>query len=95
VESRGTGDTHLGWLLQEGVHQIIHKFVGIIYPVGELTNDPNHGSLGLGFIEEVQVFAKRGDNPFVLAWVSTENVLGDNDDLLNHIRDFRLDELQE
>ena len=84
---------HLGWLFQEGVHQVIHKFVGIIDPVGELTNDPDHRCLRFWFIEKVQVFTERGDDSFVLARVSTENILCNNNRLLNHVRDFRLDEL--
>lgn len=95
VKGQGTDGGHLGWLFQEGIHQVIHEFVGIIDPIGELTNDPNHGRLGFRFIEDVQVFAKGGNNPLVLTRISTENILGDDDRLLNHIRDFRLDELQE
>ena len=91
----GTDGMHLGWLFQEGVHQVIHEFVSVINPVGELTDNPYHGRLGFWFVEKVQVFTKGGNDPFVLAWVSTENILGDNDRLLNHISNFGLDELQE
>lgn len=93
AQDRRTDGSHFSWLFQEGVHKVIHEFVGIINPVGELTDDPNHGCLGFWFVEKVQVFTECGDNSFILARVSTENVLNDDDRLLDYVRDFCLDEL--
>ena len=87
--------TYLGRLIQERVHEVIHEFISVVNPISELTDNPNHGRLGFRFIEKVEVFAKCGDNSLVLSRVSAKNILGDNNRLLNHVRDFRLDELQE
>ena len=95
AEDGGADSTHLGRFIQERVHEVIHELIGVVNPIGELTNNPNHGRLGFRFIEKVEVFAKCGDNSLVLSRVSTENIFGDNNRLLNHVRDFRLDELQE
>ena len=85
--------THLHRLFHERERQIVHQFVGIIYSVGILADDPDHSSLRLWLIQGIQVLAKRRDDTLILAGIPSEDVLDDDNGLLDDIRDFRLDEV--
>ena len=94
----GRGDErelHLGRLLEKVVREVVHQLVGVVDAIRELADDPDHGSLCLGLVERVQVLAELGDDAFVLARISSEDVLDDDDGLLNDVGHLRFDEAEE
>ena len=81
--------------LQEGVGQVIHELVGIVYSVRKLANDPDYRSLSLGLVQQVEMFAKLGNDTLVLTRITAEHILDHNDSLLHNIGYLRLDEVQQ
>mmetsp|Transcript_26828 Transcript_26828/g.56647 ORF Transcript_26828/g.56647 Transcript_26828/m.56647 type:complete len:480 (+) Transcript_26828:733-2172(+) len=88
-------ELHGGIFLLECFEEGIKEFVGVINAFSVFTNDPNHGGLGLGFVEGVKVVAEGGNDGLVSVGITTEDVLDDNDTLLDDIVDLGLDKFQE
>ena len=82
-------------LLLKGLEEGVKELVGVVDTFGVLTNDPDHGRLGLGLVESVKVVAQGGDDALIPVGVTAENVLDDDDGLLHDVVDFGLDELKE
>mmetsp|Transcript_15997 Transcript_15997/g.41525 ORF Transcript_15997/g.41525 Transcript_15997/m.41525 type:complete len:1014 (+) Transcript_15997:689-3730(+) len=81
----------LGERLEEGLEQLIC----IVDALRVLADDPDHGCLGFGLIQGVQVLAQCADDRLVLVGVPAEDVLDHDDGLLDDVVDLGLDQLQQ
>jgi hypothetical protein len=93
--SQAASCTYFRWFIQEAVHEVIQKFIGIVYFVCELAQYPYHGSFRLGFIQCIKVLTKFWNDALVLPRVPSENIFGDDYCLLDDISHFCLDELEQ
>eukprot|EP00968_Pinguiococcus_pyrenoidosus_P010320 scaffold805_cov251-Pinguiococcus_pyrenoidosus.AAC.5 len=87
-------ELHAGRLLVEGLEEGLHELIGVVDALGVLADDPDHGGLGLGLVERLEVLAEGGDDLLVAVRVAAEDVLDHDDRLLHDVVDARLDELE-
>lgn len=84
----------LNGLVGEREEEVLEEDVAVFNTVGVLADNPDHGSLGFGLVERVEVLAKRADDGFILVWVLTEDVADHDCGFLYDIGHFGGDELQ-
>mmetsp|Transcript_777 Transcript_777/g.3202 ORF Transcript_777/g.3202 Transcript_777/m.3202 type:complete len:716 (+) Transcript_777:454-2601(+) len=87
-------ELHAGRLLVEGLEEGLHELIGVVDALGVLADDPDHGGLGLGLVERLEVLAEGGDDLLVAVRVAAEDVLDHDDRLLHDVVDACLDELE-
>lgn len=87
------GKLDLDGLVGEREEEVFEEDVAVFDAVGVLADDPDHGSLGFGLVERVEVLAKRTDDGFVLVWVLTEDVADHDRGFLYDVGHFGGDEL--
>ena len=80
-------------LILESVEEAVQQLVGIVDSLGILPDDPDHGGPRLRLVQRVQILAQRRDDVLVAVGVLAEDVLDDDDGLLDHVVDLRLDQL--
>jgi hypothetical protein len=76
----------------EGVEEVLEEDVRVLDAVGVLPDDPDHGGLGLGLVQRVEVLAEGGDDGLVLVGVFAEDVTDDDGCLLDDVGDLCADE---
>mmetsp|Transcript_93534 Transcript_93534/g.261644 ORF Transcript_93534/g.261644 Transcript_93534/m.261644 type:complete len:489 (+) Transcript_93534:1040-2506(+) len=86
---------HVRRLVQEVLREALQQLDAVVNPVGVLTDDPDHGGLGLGLVQVLQVLAEVGDDRLVLPRISPENVPDDDQGLLHDVAHLRADQLQQ
>mmetsp|Transcript_34025 Transcript_34025/g.78514 ORF Transcript_34025/g.78514 Transcript_34025/m.78514 type:complete len:352 (+) Transcript_34025:1119-2174(+) len=84
-----------GVFLFEVFEEGVQKFVGVVDAFGIFADDPDHGRLGLGFVQSLQIFAEGGDDALVAVGIPAEDVFDDDDGFLHHVIDLGLYEFQE
>lgn len=76
-------------------HYMKKHTISIVDTLSVLSNDPNHGSLGLRLVKRLEVGAECGNDALVPVGVLSEDVLDDNDSLLDDVVHLGLDEIQQ
>mmetsp|Transcript_12023 Transcript_12023/g.35567 ORF Transcript_12023/g.35567 Transcript_12023/m.35567 type:complete len:610 (-) Transcript_12023:1065-2894(-) len=98
-EELDRGGEHLqldgGGLIVERLEEGLEQLVRVVDPLRVLADDPDHRPLRLGLVERVEVLAERADDGLVPVGELAEDVLDDDDRLLHHVVDLRLDELEQ
>lgn len=90
-----SGQTDLDGFFQERQQKVLEQLVRVLDPIGVLSEDPNHSSLGIGCVQRVQVLAQRANDALVLVRIPPENVFNDDDSLLHDVADFGFDEREQ
>ena len=86
---------HVWRLVVEAVEEGLQQLVGVVDTVGVLADDPDHGGLGLGLVQRIQVLAQRADDGLVLVRVAAEDVADHDHGLLHHVVGLLLDQRQQ
>ena len=86
--------TNLDTFVQECVKKVVQEFIGVVNSVSELPQNPHHGCFRLWFVQRVHILTQSRNNSFVFAWVSTEDILGNDDGFLYHVSHFGFDKIK-
>ena len=89
------GELHLVGFLLERVEEVFQEDVRVLDAVGVLPDDPDHGGLGFGLVQRVEVLAERGDDGLVLVGVFAEDVADDDRGFLDDVGDLGAEEGEE
>lgn len=57
--------THLGALIMEALEEALQQLVSVVYPLGVLANNPDHGSTSIRLIQGIQILTQCGDDAFI------------------------------
>ena len=69
--------------------------ISIVDTLGILSDNPDHGSLGLRLVQGLKIGAQGGNDALVPVGVLAEDVLDDDDGLLHNVVDLGLDKVEE
>lgn len=87
--------THLRWLLQEILQEVLKQFIRVVNSVGVLPDYPNHGRFRFRRVQRIQMFAKRCYDAFILIWVPAKNIFDDDHGFLHNVADLGRNQLEQ
>lgn len=86
---------HLYRVFLECVYQVIQQLVGVVNPVGILSDDPYHSGLRFWLFQDIQLLAQCGDDALVFARITPEYIFDHNNRFGDHVGDLGLDEAKQ